>query len=354
MPSVQADNQVDNTPSARSEGKELANMIDKGSLFNPRVRVNIRPRPVQYFLNARIPSSRARAWLCCPLVALLLSACDWPATAPSVPDLSGPCDPLETNAKAMPQEDTLEAQLEQMQLEHYFLVFLEYKRDYRVFALDIEDIVWRELQVKKVLVDEPKKHHKSTLITYLNLQGERSVLAYKREPQSPLLAGFAATDQSIKSIEALQSVKGYTGLKRSIKGLMPRADNTITTELPRDLRFLGEFAGDHKLLVVNAKDEAPGLYLGQGEALQGAKDVQVEEENDGQVLRFRFTYDGKPGTLSLPGSVEADQTSQEQASSPRLTLDGKHVELDTAKFQPDPEQIEDLAFQYCERAHGGR
>lgn len=299
-------------------------------------------------------STLARGWICC--LALWLPACASPATSPEDLELAPLCDPLESQARALPDPSTLALPLKCIEenAERHFQVFRDADNNYRLFTYDLKPGVWQELKLYKVLVQDTSEQATDTYLVYQDLGGTRSVLAYTFAPGHLQWAGFADTNREIQSPAALEELPSFHSLVRMSKFTVPNARDAVTTELPRSLRFVGNFGEDQTIVVVETKDASPGLYIGQGNQLQGVKELKVMDLGEAKNSRFHFVYDGKQGTLDLPASPPLVELSRSAAVQLSLTLGDQKIELRQTEFQPSPARIKGLEFRHCEDAHQER
>lgn len=258
-----------------------------------------------------------------------------------------PCDPLV--GKSKPFQGSLDIALQGDNLK-LFTVEHEIRR--RAFVQSGE--TWRELKVTGAGLSDGKNGDKSIFLSLLSLDNKPAVLGYEVKDGALDFAGYAETQEDHEGKEELQEDPAFLALQEIPDFSLPPTSEIQVMNLGKTLAFFAKFDADKYLVVVNAQEGEPGLYVGTSKALDGAQKIRIRRFKDGGTVQFDFEYQGKPGALELPRPPWPDQEPQTQQPA-SLQLDGKDVQLVDEHRGSVPESlVEGLTFRGCQRAHAGK
>lgn len=282
------------------------------------------------------------------LLAVLVgsSGCD-PLDGPGSSESTKTCTPLTEPEEAL--KGKIEFGLKGDGIE----LFTYIKQDgirRRVFVRNGER--WQELKVTGAGVGGGKNGD-AVQLGLVNTEGKNASLYYETKNGALTWAGYVVTKEDEKSKEELEKIPGFVSLTQDPDFELPPASKLNLGALSRSVRFYASFGEDEHVVVINARGQEEGLYLGKTDAVDGASNIRISRLKDGGTIHFTFEYQGKPGQLKIPHPANEELGQKEDA--PSLTLDGKKMSLSKIqRAQVPASALDGLTFHRCTQAHAGK
>lgn len=280
------------------------------------------------------------------LLAVVVSVSSTGCDAVDATETVEPCDPLEGEVAAF--SGTLDIALEGKDIK-LFTVEDEVQR--RLFVQ--EGSFWQERKVTGMGLSPGKAGDRSVYLSLADAQNKSAVLGYEVEDGALNFGGYVVTEKDYEGKEEMLEDPALVSLAMLPNFAVPPQSQMKTLGLGKSLRFFAKFEGDKYVVVVNADQGEPGLYVGAAQTLDGAQNIEIARAKDGGSLRFDFVYQGKKGRLSIPPPRMAGEPGPKDPAE--LSFDETLVKLDDVQQNSVPNAaIEGLRFRGCKRAHAGK